>query len=200
MHEAKEIDVTTKQETTNLIDLYNQSREQRGLWIGLAADPAWSRGLKAIDDPHCTLIHFGKLPRTLHEVAMIAGIAGRLSRLGVVDAYVMGAARFTARSESDGDPVVLLLEGKRLRDMRRHCCELVEAARLSAYTDPLDWIPHLTIGRHPADAELHMRRHPREAIKLGAVTVTCGDARLSLPLSLYEGGPVPMPAPGVAPT
>jgi len=192
--------VTTKQETMNLIDLYGQSVNQRGLWIGLAADPAYARGIKAIDDPHCTLIHFGKQPRTVHEIAMIVGIAGRLSRLGVVDAYVMGAARFTSRREEDGDPIVLLLEGHRLRSMRTTCCELVRAAQLSAYTDPLDWIPHLTIARHPAESELHMRRHPREVIKLGSITVNCGDARLSLPLALYEGGTAPAVGGIVGPT
>lgn len=165
--------------------LVEQARAGRGLWVGLALATELPFKLTVpdyppIDDPHCTLHHFGK------QAALLVAPALKVSQALAenqppIDARVGGVARFSG-SETDGDPVVWLLEAPIIRSLAAALRGgmTIEGAsvRNSGY---FDYKPHVTVTRVPRDHALTIPHPPKLTLTLRSVVVVCGDHRVYYP-------------------
>jgi 2'-5' RNA ligase len=163
--------------------LIEQARAGRGLWVGLSLLTEEVKpfkfaiaGYPAIDDPHCTLQHLGKQSALLVAPALKA--SAKLADLHApIEARIGGVARFSG-SESDGDPLVFLLEAPIIRSLAVQLRDLMlldgATVRNSGY---FDYKPHVTVTRIPRDHGVHVDHPPKGSLAFRSIVVVCGDAR-----------------------
>jgi 2'-5' RNA ligase len=173
--------------TGNIDQLLSYAHDGRGLWIGLmpSADPI--AGVDALDpDPHVTLAHLGKRSRSTSFVLRALGAVANIAATACpIKGEVFGVARFTDRgSKHEGDPIVLLIEGRDLLKLRAEFADKLSDLAPWLRGDP--WIPHLTIGRKPSDTPHDPLRVELAVVTFDAIALVCGDARVTFQLDTQQ--------------
>jgi 2'-5' RNA ligase len=163
--------------------LIDNAVEGRGLWIGLLLEE--SQPLKVfprpLTDPHVTLVHMGKVNDRVRVLAAMSSAYRAASEMvGPLVAKVSGYSRFCG-SPAEGDPVVVLLNSVALRVTRDRMLERLRDLGAEAHQH-FDYTPHVTMGRHPQGDHLTLESPVRLSLAFDRIAVTCGEARMSLPL------------------
>jgi 2'-5' RNA ligase len=153
--------------------LHEEMMAGRALWIGLFTDESIQS-----NRPHCTLLHCGKYPaQTALPGLIVRALAQLPLTLGLwrepVVGRVGGVARF--RGESDGDPIVHLLQQPMLRVMRADLLEQLEGLGWTPRRTDFDYTPHVTLGRVLRGQEMPMSGYLQgESYVFTHVGVVCG--------------------------
>jgi 2'-5' RNA ligase len=166
-------------DTNNLLTM---AREGRSLWIGL-----FERGVTDPDGEHCTLLFCGKdrdgdaVKAALHAVYELQDRAGTYWA-AALRCRAGGLARFRGNA-TEGDPIVILLQDARLRQMKEELDLRMRQRGWIGRASDFDYTPHVTIGRVPREEVYHAS--PVGDLKtyiFEHVGVVCGDAMLRFAL------------------
>lgn len=153
----------------------------RKVWVGLFTGPPVPN-VSGADSPHCTLLHLGRAPQPPELVTLYAEAAVDVAytvskRSGALRARVGGTARFTGAPDGQ-DPIVLLLQNPRIRELREWAIETAAAWLARGRGDVAgryDYTPHVTVGRAPDAGPVQIGRATGD-LDFTHVGVVCGDA------------------------
>lgn len=153
----------------------------RKLWMGLHSSDTLRASSWLVEEPHCTLAHFGG---SVEAEPVLDAAREVAATFGAMSPRVSGLARFST-ADAEGNPVVALLQDVRIRLARERALSVVAWATQSALDQlrgPYDYTPHVTLCRVRVDHPVSLSSPSGLSHQFTHVGVTCGSAHGRWPL------------------
>lgn len=152
----------------------------RSLWVELECPWAFPippiEGMTPVTDPlHCTLFFAGKGQSDAYVTKLIGWLKYETSHYLTMTSNLTGIARFRGNA-TEGDPIVLLVNDRRVRQMSDELHQVMVVSR------DWDYFPHISLGRVPRGAPWSAALPTLNVIAFNSVALCAGEARVSFQL------------------